>query len=170
MKIQTINGRYFDFANMESFDFDIETIAHALSNLCRFTGHSGAFYSVCQHSVLVSRLVPDHLALHGLLHDATEAFMGDISSPLKAMLPDYKRLEDRLEAVILRKFGLDGAKYFEVKKADLIALRTEQRDIMHSHDQWEGLDGIEPDKGRIVPHLPFVAKQMFLERYEEITR
>lgn len=166
--IQIHNGSYFDFANPERSEFDIEVIAHALSNLCRFTGH-GQFYSVAQHSVHVSKLVHPNFALQGLLHDASEAFLGDIASPLKAMLPDYKALEHRVQCMIFRKFGLPEIMPWEVKRADIKALRTEQRDVMRSKDPWPGLEFIEPDSGRIVPHLPMVVKQMFLQRYCELT-
>lgn len=166
--IQIHNGTYFDFANPKRSEFDIEVIAHALSNLCRFTGH-GQFYSVAQHSVHVSYLCPKEYALFGLLHDGSEAFLGDIASPLKAMLPDYKSLEHKVQCMIFRKFGLPEIMPWEVKRADIKALRTEQRDIMRSKDAWPGLEFIEPDSGRIVPHLPMVAKQMFLERFYELT-
>lgn len=167
--IQIHNGSYFDFANPEDSQFDIEVIAHSLSNLCRFTGH-GLFYSVAQHSVHVSYLCPAEYALHGLLHDASEAFLGDIASPLKALLPDYKALENKVQCMIFRKFGLPEIMPWEIKRADIKALRTEQRDVMHSNDAWPGLEFIEPDSARIVPHSPNVAKQMFLERYYELTK
>lgn len=166
--IQIHNGSYFDFNDPESADFDIEVLSHSLSNICRFTGHSRAFYSVAQHSVHVSHLVPKEYALFGLLHDASEAFLGDIASPLKAMLPQYKDLECKVQSMIFRKFGLLEVMPWEVKRADLKALKTEQRDLMRSKDAWPGLEFIEPDERRIVPHLPMVAKHMFLTRFAEL--
>jgi hypothetical protein len=98
--ITTLSGKFFDILKPEEYEYDIEEIATALSNLCRYTGHVNTFYSVAEHSVLVSRIVPERLALAGLLHDASEAYLGDVSSPLKKLLPEYKRIEDRVQRAI----------------------------------------------------------------------
>lgn len=105
--ISTVSGRFYDLLAPEKYEYDIEEIAHSLSNLCRYTGHSNVFYSVAEHSVLVSRLVPERLALCGLLHDASEAFCGDVSSPLKKLLPEYQAIEDGVQKAIADYFGLE---------------------------------------------------------------
>lgn len=163
------SGRYFDFRDPQPLT--IEEVAHALSKLCRFTGQCRRFYSVAQHSVHVSRLVPPHLALQGLLHDAVEAVLGDMSGPLKRLFPEYKALEHRVEAVILQGFGLPAQLDPLVKHADLVALRTEQRDLMHKEGGlWTCLDGIEPDSATIYPwDFTVTAKLEFLDRYAELT-
>ena len=90
----TTTGRQFWPASPDPEQIQIEDIAHALSNLCRFGGHTREFYSVAQHSVLVSQNVPDDLRLVGLMHDATEAYCGDMIRPLKNVLPEFKELEN----------------------------------------------------------------------------
>lgn len=161
--ITTYSGRQFDILRPEESEFDIWDIAHALSQICRFTGHTHRFYSVAQHADLVSRIVPAEFALAGLLHDAAEAFIGDVSSPLKHLLPDYKAIEARVDAAIWTRFGLPATLPPEVKAADLAALATEQRDLMgEKHLVCEPL----PEK--IIPLPAGLAKKRFLARFFEL--
>jgi len=167
--ILTAGGKYFNFLQPAADTVEIETIAHALSNICRYTGHVREFYSVAQHSVLVSFLVPPEHALAGLLHDAAEAFIGDVAAPLKRLLPDYKVIEQRVEAVVLAKFGLPAELPICVKLADMVALATEQRDLMPAHDDiWASIEGVQPDDLVTVPHSPKYAKTLFLQRFYEL--
>lgn len=154
-------------------DIDIEDIAHALSNVCRFGGHCRTFYSVAQHSVLVSRHVPRRLALHGLLHDASEAYCGDLVRPIKRKCRDYQSIELVIEAVVALRFGLAYITPAEVKAADNRALMTERRDLMPpcpwawTEDQAAD-GGVPPWEETIIPVGPEVARAMFLERFAEL--
>lgn len=167
--LQTFTGKHLDYTNPCPHAFDKDSIAQALSHECRFNGHIPEFYSVAQHSVLVSYLVPKHMAWEALLHDATEAFCKDIPAPLKELLPDYKRVEDRLDKVIRLKYGLPLTTSPEIKQADLIMLATERRDFdLYDGTVWPALIGIEPMVETICPLNPVQARALFLNRWEEL--
>lgn len=163
------SGNYFYILDPLASEFDIEDIAHALSHICRFTGHCHTFYSVAQHSVLASHVVPPEHALAGLLHDAAEAFIGDVAKPLKMLLPDYRRIEIQIEGVIAARFELPIPLPNCVKAADRVLLRTEQRDLMHADGHvWSLTEDAEPLPDRIVPLPPAEAKAQFLSRFQEL--
>jgi 5'-deoxynucleotidase YfbR-like HD superfamily hydrolase len=167
--IMLASGRYFDLEDPDSSEICIEDIAHALAHICRYTGHCRTFYSVAQHSVLVSHVVPREHAYAGLMHDAAEALIGDVAKPLKVLLPDYQRIEDRIEASLFRRFGLPAKLPQCVKDADRLLLRTEQRDLMGANDhQWTFTEGAEPLPEKIVPLTSPEAKAAFLARYAEL--
>lgn len=119
-----------DFAQPMPEQINFHDIALGLSKCCRFAGQCDGHYSVAQHSVLVALLLPESLRWEGLLHDATEAYMGDLSTPLKSMLPDYKKVESRLDAAIRIRAGLPMTPNPLIKQADEIALAIEARDLM----------------------------------------
>ena len=182
MWIQTVSGLAFDFEQIEENEIRIEDIAHALSYINRFVGHvrSGG-YSVAQHSVLVSKLVEKYaekwgldkraLAMRGLLHDASEAYLGDVSKPLKMLLPDYLAIEQRVEAMIEKRFGLVEDPLGLVKKADIVLLATEKRDLRDpSPRAWNlNVRAIPLREARpIRPLPPKAAKRAFLMRWVEL--
>lgn len=169
--ILMVSGRSFDLVDVETHDYQIEDIAHALSHLCRFTGHTRTLYTVAQHSVFVSMLVPPEQALAGLLHDAAEAYIGDVASPLKSLLPDYQAIEARIERALRRRFGVPADLSPEVKLADRVMLATERRDLMPaSAAQWARIAGIEPLGQRLVAWSPEMSRVAFLQRFAELTR
>jgi hypothetical protein len=175
--ILTFRGEYFDFLNPKNNTFDILDIAHALSNVCRFAGHTREFYSVAQHSVMVARICVRQAAVAdiidhgraGLLHDAAEAYLGDITRPLKQLLPDYKVIEARTEAALFSAFRIPHPLPKIVKHADLVMLATEQRDLMPPHDdEWTLLTGIEPLPEVINPWHPEKAEREFLLMWDDL--
>ena len=145
----TSTGRYFDLANPEPPMFDWTDIATALSRQCRFNGHTRWFYSVAEHSCHVASLLPDEIAVYGLLHDAHEAYIGDITAPMKSfimgtgaglhnavhkviMRDRWKAMEHRIDQMIYDKAGIPAPTdeiEAQVKRADLTMLATERRDL-----------------------------------------
>lgn len=169
--ILTNNGTFFDFTNPEDYHYDIETISHALSHINRWTGHTRVPYNVCDHSYRVSMILSKQHALAGLLHDASEAFCGDVASPLKHLLGDsYKLIEQRVEKAIFKQFNIDYPYSEEVKKADLILLVTERRDLLTAEGGELIIEGIKPLKERIWPRKNREAREAFLRRYWELTQ
>jgi hypothetical protein len=170
--ILTHSGDYFDFINPECCEIHIEDIAHALSHICRFNGHTHTFYSVAQHSVHVSKVMEwilPEAQMEGLLHDAAEAFIGDVTRPLKQLLQDYKAIEQRVERALFQVFGIAYPLSQSVKYADLILLATEQRDLMPTHDdQWALIKDVKPLQEHIVPWTSEQAFREFMRRYEEL--
>lgn len=170
--ITTLNGKYFDILKPEEYEYEIEEIASSLSNLCRYTGHVNSFYSVAEHSVLVSRLVPDSLALAGLLHDASEAFLGDVSSPLKKLLPEYKKIEDNVQKAIFNHFGLDYPMSDEIHVADKKMYWQERQEVANNgiKDTLWHQDRGAARKVKALGMSPHMAKRMFLARYKQIIK
>lgn len=168
--IATRTGNHIDFKNLGASVFIIEDIARGLSNECRFAGQLSNFYSVAQHSVYVSQLVPAEFALEALLHDATEAYMKDIPSPLKAILPDYKMIEAMMNVLIRKQFKLPLIQSEVVHYADLVMLATERRDFeIDLTNNWSLLEGIPPsDVLTINPLAPNQAYFQFMSRFNKL--
>ncbi len=169
--ISTFTGKHFDFINITMDDIFIEDIAQGLSNECRFAGQISQFYSVAQHSVYVSQIVPPEYALEALLHDASEAYCKDLPSPLKALLPDYKVIEKGIQKAICYKWDLPRIISAAVHYADLTMLATERRDLEVDGDNyWSILDGIPAtDLITVSPLSPIQARAMFIYRYNQLT-
>lgn len=161
------SGNFFDFLNPDASNMSIDDIASGLANEARFNGQTRQFYSVAQHSVMVSMLVPEEHAMAGLLHDCSEAVMKDIPKPLKRLLPDYQALEAKVEGAILAQFGLALPLHPSIKRADLVMLATEKRDLMPQH-QVDDCGGAAPLDEIITPWAPALAKRAFLRRFHEL--
>lgn len=132
--IRLHSGKKFDYNNLDINSIDIEDIAHSLSQQNRYVGHCHIPYNIAQHSILVSRNLPQHLKLQGLLHDASEVYLGDVNSMLKSLLPEYQVLEKKVEKLCMDRFGLSYPFDEEVKKMDKRLLTTELRDTMPGED------------------------------------
>ena len=162
-EILTHSGRAFDLLAPAAADIQLADIAWALSHLCRFTGHTRTFYSVAEHCIRTAWLVEPQHKLEALLHDATEAYLGDVSTPLKTLLPEYKRIEARLGMAIRQRFGLPVDESREVKRADLRMLATERRHLMPPTDiEWDILQGVPLGHAILVPMEPQTAYDEFM--------
>lgn len=173
--ISTYRNRHIFPLDPDPSDIDIQDIAHALSNNCRWTGHVKSFYSVSQHSVLVSQIVEPENALAGLLHDASEAYLSDIARPVKYSEPmeGYREIEARLERVINEKFGLPYPMSVDVKRADDMLLTAEGYYLFNPPQQWvlDKLAAAGLEKPMIAPIVcwpPATAKAMFMKRFLEL--
>lgn len=152
--ILTRSGVRFDLLNPTPDMINAFDIALALSRINRFNGHTNTPYTVAEHSIRVAALVSPQYRLQALLHDAAEAYIGDISSPLKAMLPEYQRIERRIHLAICERFGIEPELHLTIKLGDLIMLATERRDLMPEHpDSWDCLKGIGP-RGETIDPMP----------------
>ena len=165
--IQTYGGRAFYPLDPDPDGLDPADIAHSLALQCRFNGHCRVFYSVAEHSVRVSHAVPPDLALWGLLHDATEAYVGDLPRPIKQQLPQYRQAENDLMRVVADRFGLVWPMPQAVLEADTRLLATEARDLMAPPPEDWGR-GVDPLPERIDPLPAEKAEQAFLARYAEL--
>lgn len=149
-RIMLVSGTLFDLLDPEGSALSLYDIAHGLGRVCRFAGQSNRFYSVAEHCVHVARLVPIALGRAALLHDGTEAIIGDVTRPLKSLLPEYRVIEARMEADIAGRFVEPGAPPLLlhdplIKAADRAMCAIEARELMpHAPGYWEGI-GADPD-------------------------
>lgn len=123
--IRTFNNKEIDFHSPDPGQILIQDIAHALSHTPRFSGHTERFYSVASHSIMVASMVPPPYQLQALLHDATEAYLTDMPTPFKRLLPDYQALEQRVWWAICAKFDIPIELHETVKFADRACLMKE---------------------------------------------
>lgn len=177
-RIQLYSGTIFDPLAPDPQLIEVEDIAHSLALQCRFSGHTFKFYSVAEHSVRVSHCFDDpHLALWGLLHDASEAYLVDVPSPLKnhkTFGSGYRAAERRLMRAVAVRFNLSWPMPDEVKKVDRRLLVTERRDLLsrvgsrEERDLWTPWLTAEPLLGVISPWSSTLAKIRFLKALHDL--
>jgi 5'-deoxynucleotidase YfbR-like HD superfamily hydrolase len=170
--IGTFTGKKFFLLKPRLIDIDIRDIAHSLAMQCRWTGQSKHHYSIAQHSYYCSFLGPDDEALDRLLHDGSEAYMGDMNRPLKHFTPAgpaYRRQEAVIQHLICRKFGISLAEPASVHLADQQMLTAEREQLMNLNftvsDKWETLSAAPIKIKRWTPEK---AERKFLKRFHEL--
>lgn len=164
----TYTGKIVYPYDLKPSQISIRDISHSLARTCRYSGMMGGFYSVAQHSTLISKLVSPKYALTGLLHDAPEAYLRDLPRPVKLHLTGYKDLEEKVWQVIAHKFNLPQKIPKEIKEVDRGIVKAELRDIMNLDEDFFKIQKETPDIS--IPSISIdQAKFDFMERYLELT-
>jgi len=170
------SGNYFDYDNTENSEVTLSDLAYALAFTARFSGQcvsrrtgKRVYYSVAQHCEIMSRLVPQRLMYAALMHECGESVCGDLNTPLKSKLPDYRRIEKQCERAIMSTFKVGEYDHLTLKEFDVRLWVTERRDLMNWDGQRWGEDDIaEPFDFEIVPLGPYEAANVFIARFFEI--
>lgn len=180
-EITTVSGRVVSFVDPKPETISLEDIAGHLSKLCRFGGATREFYSVAQHSVLVSHIAEalGGSATWGLFHDAAEAYTNDIVTPLKNLIrPQIDPIEERLLDAIGKAAGLDfrGRHWPTIKEADRLALNAEAAKLLNNC-HWVNKKAVKTfDRllplysDGLIPWSPVMAEKLFMKRYGEMMR
>lgn len=176
MLLHTSSGRELDYLNPKAEDIDIHDIFLSLSRTPRYRGFTTRFYSVLEHSykgALAMRKLKPEYALEFLLHDAAEAYVGDLPTPLKTVLPEYQVIEDRIDEVIREKYGLPSEMSPDVKAMDLAMCAAEKLVLKPEAGDWAMLEGVQPAAVNIDPDTYFsnnwlrsAATDLFVGLYE----
>ena len=173
--LQTVSGRWVNPFDPDPDQIELPDIARALANQCRFGGHCRTFYSVAQHCVLVSELIEEEGgssedALAALMHDAAEAYLGDLPHPIKHRSELGARFIDAekpLERVIRDRFAITHSSP-EVKRIDRALLATERREFSAERWHWPELAGVAPLDLELQAWSPDDAAEAFVRRFEAL--
>ncbi len=166
--MQTFTGKQFYPMDPRVEDIDHRDIAHSLAYLCRYNGHVTRFFSVAEHCVFISQVVSPENALWGLLHDATEAYVGDMVRPLKRSMPEYVAAENVIMALVAEKFGLENKMPPEVKEADTRILVNEKAGFLAESGHLWHIDELEPLDITLEGWAPAEAEERYLDRLAEL--
>lgn len=177
--MQFNDGTFWDGEDIDNLPIlSINAIAHALSHICRYGGHVNSHYSVAQHSVAISYLAPPEFFLEGLLHDASEAYIGDIPAPMKHRIPEIKEFEEGIQRQIFKQYNLTWPIPQEIEELDKRICITEMQNFFDKlHPDMEKL--IEEKLGSLDDTFNIkalktawpaeMAKFVFIEAYEYYT-
>jgi hypothetical protein len=173
------SGTYFDYESPETSEMTIEDYAYGLAGEHRFSSQTAqrstgkrCFYTVAEHCVRMSYIVPKGFEYAALMHEGGEPTCGDMNGPLKSLCPEFKAIEKRCERASFARFGVEMSDPALIKHFDLVMLATEKRDLMPGADQheWAWVQGVFPHPDVIVPWgSPQEAADHFLARWRELT-
>lgn len=176
-RIQTFTGQWITPLDPPHGEINIVDIAHSLAMTCRFSGHCRKYYSVAEHSVVVSELAghDEDLARWGLMHDASEAYLPDVARPIKEHLLGFKAWEHALLKSVADTFSLPWPIPKDIKYLDTLALKAEAELLMHDRE-WQiddyasalGIENFETEAVHIIAVNPYVARELFLERFKKL--
>lgn len=187
--IMTSTKNRFYYSDFNSEDILVEDVGNSLSNQPRYCGHTNEFYSIAEHSVILSLVVPDSLKKYALMHDASEAYISDLPHPVKCKLSDYTDMEERIMDCVMEKFDLtypDSGDYKYFKKMDRVIVVYEMRELFDLTDnELYGIFGGERNLYSIYertqdtsnlekyfqdfePSSPAKSKYLFFNRFEEL--
>ena len=174
----TFSGVRFYLIDPRPEEVNMTDIAHSLSQQCRFTGHTKRFYSVAEHCCRMVDFAADwatHLRDWILMHDAAEAYIGDMNRPLKRGCGEvgvrYQEVEERILEAIHRRFSLNWPIHEEVERLDARMLVTEAQQVYDHHPPWikEGIwSHIDPIPTELGFWDPRKAEEQFLNRADEL--
>lgn len=167
--IHTYREKQFHFQDPRPEEIDVLDIANALSKQCRFAGHTNEFYSVAEHSVYVSYMTLD--PLQGLMHDASEAYLVDMPSPIKKAMSQYAAVEETIMNAIAKKFGFAWPKSEDTDDADKAQLIEEAKALLNNPN-WVDDPKYQPLKRKhgIMPMClaPNDARELFIRRFRQV--
>ncbi len=176
--IELVSGTQFYFGAPEDHMIHVEDVAHALSMLCRFNGHTRRFYSVAEHACIMSDWVmaqpwaTPRDGLTALHHDDAEYVIGDMARPVKVKMPQFKAAETVLDRALARRFGTEYPFPPWLKEIDSRILVDERSNVMNpSTNEW-GTDHLKPLGvvfWRVLGRFPAVAKRRYLRRHRRLT-
>lgn len=174
--IKVASGHYVDLLNPDPATIDIESIAKALSKICRFGGHCPRFYSVAEHSILACNLalndgVRGKELMAVLLHDAAEAYIGDMVKPLKVLMDQYRESEEKVEAAVAKRFNVNFNLFRgTIKRYDRAMLKAEKMFFWpHDTEEWSGFGEIEEVDVEIKALQPDDVERQFLLSFEFVS-
>jgi len=174
--LETFSGKRVSVLNPQPEEIDLSDVAHALSFQCRYNGHCSQFYSVAKHTVLgagfmIKQNFPKKSVRAWLLHDATEAYVGDLIRPVKVQLEQFKNLEEIFAKIINAKYNIlqDEKVLGDVYYVDNVMVSWEKRDLMtNSNRVWDGLPDISKlNLSKIKEEDPKISRLALKELFNE---